>query len=93
MKYKDVDILEARECCKYHHKKDKKGNLYSDCDHCPLRRDKLDKEGVLRHLFCWFVLAKMLEDVQEEMDELNAEEIQYEKEWKEWIELTNKTVL
>lgn len=93
MKYKDVDILEARECCKYHHKKDKKGYIHSDCDHCPLRRTRTDKNGKVRMLFCWYILRKMLEDVQEEMTELNAMEIQYEKEWKEWIELTNKTVL
>ena len=93
MKYKDIDILEARECCKQHHKKDKKGYIHSDCDSCPLRRTRIDKEGKTRMLFCYFVLRNMYEDVEKEVEELEALNIQYEKEWKKWVESTNKTVL
>ena len=93
MKYKDVKKEDARKCCKKHHYKDKKGKIYSDCDNCPLRRSRIDKNGKEHTLFCWYVIYKMYEDVDEEVKTLNEEEIQYNKEWEKWVEENIKTEL
>lgn len=84
MKYKEIKEAEARKCCRQHHKKDKKG-IRSMCDVCPLRRTRTDKEGKIHVLFCWFVLKQMYEDIDQEMNKLNEEEVQYNKEWEEYI--------
>lgn len=85
MKYKDIDVKQARECCRKHHKKDRKGLVHTYCEQCPLRRDRKDKEGKIRNLFCWFVLKQMYEDVEQEMKELEEMNIQYQEEWDEYI--------
>lgn len=86
MKYKDIEVKQARQCCREHHKKDRKGLLHTMCDKCPLRRESIDKDGKIHNLFCWYVLKQFYEDVEEERKELEQEEIQYEKEWNEWVE-------
>lgn len=85
MKYKDVDVKQARRCCKEHHRKDKYGNLFSCCEVCPLRRTRIDKEGKKRVLFCWYVIRNMYLDMEHELKEIEEMDIQYGNEWEEYI--------
>ena len=77
MKYKDINIDDARKCCKYFKKK---------CDKCPLRRVKIDIYGKKHELFCWFVMLQFYEGIEEEQEALRQEEIHYQKEWDEYIQ-------
>lgn len=84
MKYEELDIETVRKCCKEHIKKTVKGTKYL-CETCPLRRERLDKDGNTRNLFCYYVVKKVCEETMEDYKNLLAEEIQHPEEWKNWV--------
>lgn len=81
MKFLDITIEQARQCCKRHMRK---------CEKCPLRVERetinpYTKKTIKYLQFCRFVLAEM-EDKQEAKEEILDIELQHEDEWKKYIE-------
>lgn len=81
MKYSDVDIKEARECCKEHR---------AQCNECPLRRTRETKTHGEITLFCYYILFTMYEDCEEQLCKMKEENIHHEDEYIKWKELKSK---
>lgn len=80
MKYKDLTTKQAREECKKHALKNKKGLVITKCETCPLRRTRTDEKGKEWTLMCYYRLQDLLSELAEDYEEIKNEEIKYLKE-------------
>ena len=95
MLYKDIDIEQARQCCREHTVFNDKRHKECVCDNCPLRRDFRDAEGTIRKGICYFILMNGLTNkitnnsfyAQAEKSILEQEHVSYPLEWLDWLEL------
>lgn len=82
MKYKDIPQAQAREICREHARKNKNGTVITDCEKCPLRREKIDEKGNVRTLFCYWKIQDLITDLIDDWEDLRHEEIKHYEEIK-----------
>lgn len=83
MKYEELDMEQVRKCCRQHVRKTAKGLKYG-CESCPLRRERIGKDGKTYNKFCYYVVKKVYEETMDDYNELLTEELQHPEEWEDW---------